>query len=138
MNDPIADMITRIRNAALVQKTEVLLPMSRLKYDIAKILKEEGWILDVDVVKGKKEAAEKDQRFDRIRIVLKYKKSGRPTFNSIQRVSKPGLRIYVGKDRLPRVLNNLGMAVVSTPEGVMTNFQARKKGLGGEILCEIY
>ena len=134
MTDPIADMLTRIRNASQVQKTEVLLPMSKLKYEIAKILKKEGWVLDVVVVK----ADTKESKFDQLRIVLKYKKSGKPVFTSVKRISKPGLRIYVGKDQLPRVLNNLGMAVISTPAGVMTNQQARKKGLGGEVVCEIY
>ena len=138
MTDPIADMLTRIRNAALVKKAEVVLPMSKLKYEIARILKEEGWIMEVEIKKGKSQAQAASERFDRLRIVLKYKKSGRPAFSSLKKVSKPGLRIYAGKDQLPRVLNNLGMAVISTPQGIMTNKQARRQGLGGEVLCEIY
>ena len=137
MTDPIADMLSRIRNASAVNKPEVMLPMSKIKYEIAKILKQEGWILDVQKVPG---TGQKNQAncFDQIKLVLRYKRSGKSTIISIKRVSKPGLREYVSKQNLPKVLNNLGMAIISTPEGLMTNKEARKKGLGGEILCEIY
>ena len=137
MTDPIADMLTRIRNSLAARKHEVIFPMSKIKYEIAKIFKQEGWIYDVEVIesKGRKNKA---AVFDELKIILKYKKSGRPTIASLKRVSKPGLRIYVNKDNLPRVLNNLGAAIISTPQGLMTNKEARKKGLGGEIICEIY
>ncbi|MCK5211564.1 30S ribosomal protein S8 [Candidatus Parcubacteria bacterium] len=137
MTDPIADMLTRIRNASAVKKPEVVLPMSKIKFEIAKILKREGWILDTEVLagSGKKNAS---SAFDELKLVLKYKKSGRPYISSVKRISRPGLRIYSKKDALPRVLNNLGMAIISTPNGLMTNKEARKNGLGGEILCEIY
>jgi len=137
MTDPIADMLTRIRNAQAVKKPIVVLPMSKIKHEISKILKEEGWILDTEVIKEDNEKNE-SKKFNELKLTLKYKKSGRPSITSIQRISKPGLRIYVNKNNLPRVLNNLGMAIVSTPQGLLTNKKARKKGLGGEVLCEIY
>lgn len=137
MIDPIADMLTRIRNASAVEKHEVVLPMSKIKFEIAKILKSEGWINDVEVLKtGKGKRA--TTVFDELRIVLKYKKSGVSAITNIKRISKPGLKIYANKENLPRVLNNMGIAILSTPQGLMTNKEARKKGLGGEVLCEIY
>lgn len=136
MIDPIADMLTRIRNASAVKKFEVILPMSKIKLEVAKILEKEGWIQKVEAVKGGGEDV--SSRFDQLKIVLKYKKSGRPAITSLKRVSKPGLRVYAKKDELPKVLNNLGIAIISTPQGIMTNKEARKKGVGGEILCEIY
>ena len=137
MTDPIADMLTRIRNASSVKKHDVVLPMSRIKFEIAKILEREGWVYQVEVIKsfGQKN---KTAVHDELAITLKYKKSGRPVLTSIKRISRPGLRVYAKKDRLPKVLNNLGMAIISTPEGLMTNKEARKKGLGGEVICEIY
>ncbi|MDD5290663.1 MAG: 30S ribosomal protein S8 [Patescibacteria group bacterium] len=140
MADSIADMITRIRNASAVGKNEVVLPMSKVKFEVAKILEKEGWVGKAEVVKGDFSKSEKNKGyiFDQLKIVLKYKKSGRPAISSLKRVSKPGLRVYAKKDRLPKVLNNLGIAVISTPQGIMTNKEARKKGIGGEILCEIY
>lgn len=137
MIDPIADMLTRIRNASAVKKHEVVLPMSKIKFEIAKILKSEGWINDVEVLKtGKGKRA--TTVFDELKIVLKYKKSGTSVITNIKRISKPGLKIYANKETLPRVLNNMGIAILSTPQGLMTNKEARKKGLGGEVLCEIY
>ena len=137
MTDPIADMLSRIRNAAAVNKTEVVMPMSKIKKGIAEILKNEGWILDFEIIKSDTEK-NKSHQFDELKILLKYKKSGKPAISYIQRVSRPGGRVYTGKARLPKVLNNLGIAIISTPGGLMTNFQARKKGLGGEVLCEVY
>jgi len=137
MTDPIADMLTRIRNASMTGKRDVVLPMSKIKHEIAKILKKEGWILDVEVVKSNI-LKNKTAAFDELKIVLKYKNSGRSSISSIKRISKPGLRIYADKTNLPKVLNNLGMAIISTSSGLMTNKEARKKGLGGEIICEIY
>ena len=137
MTDPIADMLTRIRNASTINKSNIVLPMSKIKYEIAKILKKEGWIIDVEVIKNKSDK-NKSFIFDELRIILKYKKSGRSAITNIKRISKPGLRIYVNKYNLPKVLNNLGIAIISTPNGLMTNKEARKKGVGGEVICEIY
>lgn len=136
MTDPIADMLTRIRNASAVKKAEIIMPMSKMKHKIALILKEEGWVYDVDVVKAGADPAK--SAFDELKIVLKYKKSGRSAITSIKRISKPGLRAYSKKVELPRVLNNLGIAIVSTSKGLMTNKKARREGLGGEVICEIY
>jgi len=137
MTDPIADMLTRIRNASTINKSNVVLPMSKIKYEIAKILKKEGWIIDVEVIKNKSDK-NKSFIFNQLKIILKYKKSGRSAITNIKRISKPGLRIYVNKYNLPKVLNNLGIAIISTPNGLMTNKEARKKGVGGEVICEIY
>lgn len=137
MTDPIADMLTRIRNASAVKKYEVVLPMSKIKFEIAQILKRENWINDVAIV-NVSSSKNKAAKFSQIKIVLKYKKSGRPAISNIKRISKPGLRIYVGKNELPRVLNNLGMAIISTSKGLMTNKEAKQSSLGGEVICEIY
>lgn len=137
MTDPIADMLTRIRNASAVYKEDVVMPMSKMKLNIAKILEQDGWIGNVEVIKSK--ALPKSRStFDEIRVVLRYKDDGSSAIKHIKRISKPGLRVYVKKDELPRVLNNMGMAIISTPAGLMTNKEARKKGLGGEVICEIY
>lgn len=137
MTDPIADMLTRIRNASATGKPEVVLPMSKIKNEVAKILKREGWILDCEVIKALN-AKNKSLKFDELKLRLKYKKSGKSYITSIKRISKPGLRIYTNKIELPRVLNNLGVSIISTSRGLMTNKEARKQGLGGEIICEIY
>ncbi len=136
MTDPIGDMLTRIRNASAVKKSDVTMPMSKLKLRVAEILEKEGWVQKVEVIKASSDKSKSS--FDELRIVLKYKKSGKSSINSIKRISKPGLRIYAGKDELPKVLNNLGIAILSTSHGVMTNKEARKKKVGGEILCEVY
>lgn len=136
MTDPIADMLTRIRNASAVNKLDVVLPMSKIKLEVAKILEKEGWVQKVSVEKFSGE--NKQANFDQLKIVLRYKKSGKPAIANLKRISKPGLRIYVDKKNLPKVLNNLGIAILSTSNGLMTNKEARKKGLGGEVLCEIY
>ncbi len=137
MTDPIADMLTRIRNASAVKKSEVVLPMSKMKHHIAEILVREGWLEAVEVIKGN---GQKNQAaaYDQLKLTIKYRPGGKPAISDLKRVSKPGKRIYVGKDDLPRVLNNLGIAIISTSQGLMTNKEARKKGVGGEILCEIY
>jgi small subunit ribosomal protein S8 len=137
MTDPIADMLTRIRNAAAVNKQDVVLPMSKIKYETAKILVREGWIQGAEIVDSDSEK-NKSKVFNELRLVLKYKKSGRSVITSIKRISKPGLRVYVTKHNLPKVLNNLGIAIISTSKGVMTNKEARKNGTGGEVLCEVY
>ena len=126
MSDPIADMLTRIRNAQMVGHTEVAMPASRLKTSIAKVLKDEGYIEDF-AVRDASPAKE-------LRIALKYY-AGRPVIERLERVSKPGLRVYRGRDDIPRVLNGLGVAIVSTSRGVMTDRKARADGVGGEVLC---
>ncbi len=133
MMDPIADMLSRIRNAAAVQKAEILLPMSKLKFNIAKLLEENGWVTKAEVIPH-----EGKDGFDELKIVLKYQADGKPKIASLTRISKSSRRVYVGKDELPRVLNNLGIAILSTSQGIMTNREARKRNLGGEVICEIY
>ena len=126
MSDPIADMLTRIRNAQMVEKTMVSMPSSKLKVAIAQVLKDEGYIDGFRVVSqgGKNE----------LEIGLKYY-AGRPVIERIERVSRPGLRIYKGRDAIPQVMNGLGVAIVTTPKGVMTDRKARQSGVGGEVLC---
>ena len=128
MSDPIADMLTRIRNAQMAEKVSVAMPSSSLKVAIAKVLKDEGYIDDFRVA-GE---AVKPQ----LEIALKYY-AGRPVIEKIERISKPGLRIYKGKEDLPRIMNGLGVAIVSTSKGVMTDRKARASGIGGEILCVV-
>src|SRR3989338_7361915 len=132
MTDPIADMLTRIRNAQAVKIPTVTLPMSKVKHGIAKILEAQGWVEKVDIIKtkGKKNSS---SIFNEIKIDLKYK-NGRPVITSLKKISTPGRRVYSGKNELPRVLNNLGMAIISTPRGLMTNQEAKKQGIGGEVI----
>jgi len=137
MTDPIADMLTRIRNASAVGKETVVLPMSKIKYGIAQILEREGHIAKVEVVKTKSKK-NGSAVFDELKIILKYKKDNRPAITSLKRISKPGRRVYASKEKLPRVLNNLGLAIISTSRGLLTNKEAAKAGIGGEIICEIY
>jgi len=138
MTDPIADMLTRIRNASMVKKAEIVLPLSKLKLEIAKIMEKEGWVGQTEVIKGDNQSKNKSAAFDRLRIVLKYNEERQPRISSLKRISKPGARVYVGKNSLPRVLNNIGVVIISTPKGLMTNREARKNQLGGEVICEIY
>jgi len=128
MSDPIADMLTRIRNAQGVQKTQVVMPSSKVKVAIANVLKDEGYIEDYAVA----EAGGKSE----LKIGLKYY-AGRPVIERLERVSRPGLRIYKGKDDIPNVMNGLGVAIVSTPKGVMTDRKARATGVGGEVICYV-
>jgi small subunit ribosomal protein S8 len=126
MTDPIADMLTRIRNAQRVEKVSVVMPSSKVKIAIAQVLKDEGYIDSFSVaVEGAK---------SQLQIQLKYY-AGRPVIERIERVSKPGLRVYKGRDSIPSVMNGLGVAIVSTPRGVMTDRKARSVGVGGEVLC---
>lgn len=136
MTDPIADMLTRIRNAQAVNLPAVVLPMSKLKHGIAKILEAGGWVREVRVIKTKS-SKNSSSVFNEIKIDLKYK-NGQPAITCLKRISTPGRRVYANKNELPRVLNNLGMAIISTPRGLMTNQEARKEGIGGEVICEIY
>jgi small subunit ribosomal protein S8 len=126
MHDPIADMLTRIRNAQMVGHTEVTMPASQLKSAIAKVLKDEGYIEDFAL---RENGAKKE-----LAIGLKYY-AGRPVIERLERVSKPGLRVYKGRDDIPRVMNGLGVAILSTSRGVMTDRKARADGVGGEVLC---
>ena len=128
MSDPIADMLTRIRNAQAVDKTAVTMPSSKLKIAIAQVLKDEGYI-DGFAVKNETGKAE-------LEIALKYY-AGRPVIERIERVSRPGLRIYKGRHDIPTVMNGLGVAIVTTPKGVMTDRKARQTGVGGEVLCYV-
>jgi len=127
MSDPIADMLTRIRNAQSVEKAVVTMPSSKLKVAIAQVLKDEGYI-DGFAVKGEAKAE--------LEIALRYY-AGRPVIERIERVSRPGLRIYKGRHDIPSVKNGLGVAIVTTPQGVMTDRKARASGIGGEVLCYV-
>ena len=126
MTDPIADMLTRIRNAQGAEKTSVAMPSSRLKVAIATVLKDEGYIDDFAVRENEGKPV--------LDISLKYY-AGEPVIEKIERISRPGLRVYKGCSDIPRVMNGLGIAIVSTPKGVMTDRKARATGLGGEVLC---
>lgn len=128
MTDPIADMLTRIRNAQSVDKAVVTMPSSKLKIAIAQVLKDEGYI---DGFQVSNEAGKPE-----LQIALKYY-AGRPVIERIERVSRPGLRIYKGRDAIPQVMNGLGVAIVTTPKGVMTDRKARQTGVGGEVLCYV-
>jgi len=128
MSDPVADMLTRIRNGQMTEKTSVRMPSSKLKKAIAQVLKDEGYI-DGYVVR-------ENGGLPEMEVALKYY-AGRPVIEKIERVSKPGLRIYKGRDDLPRVMNGLGVAIVSTSQGVMTDRKARSLGVGGEVLCVV-
>lgn len=126
--DPISDMLTRIRNAVLVKKDEVKIPFSRIKFEIAKIMEAEKFVGGVEVL-------EKERQ---MKIILRYDTDGSPAVRSLKRVSKPGKRVYASKADLPRVLGGIGVAIISTSSGLLTATEARRRGLGGEVLCEIY
>lgn len=130
MNDTISDMLTRIRNAILARKSEVALPHSNFKFNLAKVLEAEGWI--------KKAEVKEDGGFKNLLLQLKYDAAGQPAISGIKRVSKPGQRIYATRDNLPRVMGNLGTTVVSTSKGLMTDKDARKAKVGGEIVCQVW
>jgi small subunit ribosomal protein S8 len=130
ISDPIADMLTRVRNASRARHTEVLLPSSRTKREIARILKEEGFIADV--------TEERDGIRPVLRLTLKYVDGKAPVVSGLKRISKPGLRVYARKTDIPRVLGGLGIVIVSTSHGIMTGAQARKAQLGGEVLAYVW
>jgi small subunit ribosomal protein S8 len=134
MSDPIADMLVRIRNAQLVGHTEVAMPASKLKSAIAQVLKDEGYIEDFAIRQKAGEKGGVDAAKKELAIGLKYY-AGRPVIERLERVSKPGLRVYRGRDDIPRIMNGLGVAILSTSRGVMTDRKARADGVGGEILC---
>lgn len=126
--DPISDMLTRIRNAVLVRHGDVLIPFSKIKFEIAKIMESEKFINRVEVL-------EKERQ---LKISLRYGEGGASVIRSLKRISKPGKRVYSSKEDLPKVLGGMGVAIVSTSAGLLTASVAKKKGLGGEVLCEIY
>jgi small subunit ribosomal protein S8 len=133
VNDPIADMLTRVRNALMAGHATVAIPHSKVKAEIARILKEEGYVEDVEVVEAHPVGS--------INITLKYwgqRRTRRPVITKLERVSKPGRRIYVGKSEIPWILSGMGIAIMTTPQGVMTGQQARRQGMGGEVLCYVY
>lgn len=130
MTDPIADMLTRIRNANVVYRETVDVPSSRMKRALAQILKEEGFIRDYEIVEDGKNGT--------IRLQLKYGPNRERVITGLKRISRPGLRVYAGHDELPRVLGGLGIAILSTSKGVMTEKQARRDRVGGEVLCYVW
>jgi len=130
MTDPIADLLTRIRNGLTARKAYVLVPSSKLKVAVTQVLLEEGFIQGYEVTK--------DRPQPNLRVWLKYDKDRRPVLSGLRRISKPGQRVYKGRHDLPWVLSGLGVAVVSTPKGVMTSREARRLGVGGEVLCYVW
>lgn len=130
VNDPIADMLTRIRNAGLARRTETSMPSSKVLVAIARILQQEGFIRGWTV--------EDTTPAKTLTIYLKYGNDRKHSIRNIKRVSKPGLRVYAGKDEIPRVRNGLGIAIVSTPQGVISGHEARRRGIGGEVICTVY
>lgn len=130
VNDPISDMLTRIRNAGMARQTETTMPSTKILVAIAKILKEEGYIEDFRVNEKRPQ--------DQLVVQLRYGPDKRHTIREIKRISKPGLRVYAGKNQIPRVRSGLGIAIVSTPQGVLTGYEARRRGIGGEVLCTVW
>ncbi len=130
MTDPIADMLTRIRNGSKAKLEKVDIPSSKLKLEIAKILKDEGYIKNLKMVK--------DRRQGVIRVYLKYTDDEVPVIQGLKRVSRPGCRVYAGNDAIPKVLAGLGVAILSTPKGIQTGKQAKKDNVGGEVLCHVW
>jgi len=130
MSDPLADMLTRIRNAVMVRYETVDVPMSNLKVDVAKVLRQEGFINDYEIIEDNKQGV--------LRISLKYGPKDEKVISGIRRVSKPGLRQYVKADDIPKVLSGLGISILSTSKGVITDREARRLRIGGEILCEAW
>jgi small subunit ribosomal protein S8 len=130
MTDPIADMLTRIRNANIVYHDSVEIPGSKMKLAVAKILKEEGYVRDYTYFDDGKQGI--------LRVYLKYGANKEKVITGIKRISKPGLRVYANKDEVPRVLSGLGIAILSTSKGIMTDRQAREEGIGGEVICYVW
>lgn len=130
VTDPIADMLTRIRNAGVARRTETVMPASKMLVAIAKILEQEGYIAGWDI--------REDKPFNRLIVYLKYGSDRAHAIRELKRISKPGLRVYAGKGEIPRVRNGLGVAIVSTSQGVISGQEARRRGIGGEVLCTVY
>jgi len=135
INDPIADMLTRVRNAVMSGQTLVAMPSSKIKVEIAKIMKDEGYLEGFELVEGESQAHKV------LRLKIKYvgeRRLRRPVISGLERVSKPGRRVYAKKQNIPWVLSGIGVAILSTPKGVMTGARARQLGVGGEILCKVW
>jgi len=130
LTDPIADMLTRMRNILLIKTEKVDIPASRMKVELAKILKEEGFIKSYKIIKDKKQGM--------LRVALKYTVDNAPVISGLKRISKPGRRIYAGKDEVPKVMDGVGIAVLTTSKGVLTDKACRREGVGGEVLCYIW
>ncbi len=130
VNDPISDMLTRIRNAGMARQTETTMPGTKILVAIAGILKQEGYIEDFQVIEKRPQ--------NQLMVKLSYGPDKAHAIREIKRISKPGLRVYAGKDQLPRVRSGLGIAIVSTPQGVLTGYEARRRGIGGEVLCTVW
>ena len=130
VTDPVADMLTRIRNAQAMRHESLVMPVSKMKVSLARILKQEGFIKDYDMLRGQPQPL--------LRIHLSYRESREPAISGLKRVSKPGLRVYVGKGEIPRVYGGLGVAIVSTSRGVMAGRDAWRQGVGGELLCYVW
>ncbi|WP_352407122.1 30S ribosomal protein S8 [Acetoanaerobium noterae] len=130
MTDPIADMLTRVRNASSVQHDTVDIPASNIKKEIARILLEEGYIKGYDVIEDGKQGL--------IRMQLKYGKNGEKVITGIRKISKPGMRVYADRNNVPKVLNGIGISVISTSKGIVTDKQARELGVGGEVICYVW
>ncbi len=130
MTDPIADMLTRIRNGVRIKAEKVDIPASRMKVEIAKIMKEEGFIKSYKIIKDKKQGI--------LRVALKYAVDNEPLITGLKRISKPGRRVYVGKENIPSVIGGVGVAVLATPKGILTDKSCRREGVGGEVLCYIW
>ncbi|HAK59767.1 MAG TPA: 30S ribosomal protein S8 [Nitrospiraceae bacterium] len=130
MTDPIADMLTRIRNASRMKLEKVDMPSSKLKMELAKVLKDEGYIKSVKLVKDRKQGI--------IRIYLKYADEEMPVIQGLKRISKPSCRVYVGADAVPRVMGGLGVAILSTPKGILAGRRAKKDKVGGEVICHVW
>lgn len=130
LTDPLADMLTRVRNAGTARFDKVDIPASQMKISLARILKEEGYIKNFKIIKDKKQGI--------LRVYLKYDEVNKPLINGLKRVSKPSRRVYASKEEIPQVLGGLGIAVVSTSKGILTDREARRNGIGGEVLCTIW
>lgn len=130
VTDPVADMLTRIRNAQTMRHESLVMPVSKMKVSIARILKAEGFIRDYDMLRGQPQPV--------LRVHLAYREGRQPAISGLKRVSKPGLRVYVGKGEIPRVYGGLGIAILSTSQGLMTGRDAWRQGIGGELLCHVW
>lgn len=130
LTDPIADMLTRMRNAILIKSEKVDIPASKMKVEIAKILKEEGFIKSYKIIKDKKQGI--------LRVTLKYTPENESVISGLKKISKPGRRVYVGKSEVPRVMGGVGIAIITTPKGILSDKACREEGVGGEVLCYIW
>lgn len=130
MTDPIADMLTRMRNAIQIKNEKVDIPASKIKVEVAKILKEEGFIKSYKIIKDKRQGT--------IRITLKYTNTNEPVITGLKRISKPGRRLYVGKENITKVMGSVGIAIITTSKGILTDRDCRLQGVGGEVLCHVW